>query len=152
MREAVEELRRCARRHDALDDQLTAALEQRLQALQRLFDEEQWVELQKQAPQAVAFLHHEAQQVRTRATAAAEATRSKRRRIADAARTLASAIEASGGQPVAALPRDVITRAGSADERELATMQTVLNVSYATLSAARSNRKCLAHNGNSRLA
>ena len=136
VREAVEELRRCARRHDALDDQLTAALEQRLQALQRLFDEEQWVELQKQAPQAVAFLHHEAQQVRTRATAAAEATRSKRRRIADAARTLASAIEASGGQPVAAL-RDVITRAGSADERELATMQTVLNVSYATLSAAR---------------
>ena len=88
VREAVEELRRCARRHDALDDQLTAALEQRLQALQRLFDEEQWVELQKQAPQAVAFLHHEAQQVRTRATAAAEATRSKRRRIADAARTL----------------------------------------------------------------
>src|SRR5262245_8590175 len=99
VKEALEELRRCAKRHDALDERLNQALEQRLHALRRLLDEERWVELQKQAPQSISFLNQEAEQIRVRAVTAAEAARSKRRRIADAARTLVSMIEAAGGQP-----------------------------------------------------
>jgi hypothetical protein len=134
--EAVTELRRCAKRHDVLDDALTADLDKRLRQVRRLLAEGRLTELQKQAPLTVAFLKGETEQVRARAIAAAEAARSKRRRIADAARTLTSAIEASGRQPPLAL-QDVAKRASFADERDLAAMQTVLNENYAIIIASR---------------
>jgi hypothetical protein len=136
--EAAAELRRCAKRHDALNDALTADLDGRLSQLRRLFAEDRWMELQKQAPLTVTFLKTETQQIRARAIASAEAARSKGRRIADAARTIISALEASGHEPPRAL-RDVATRASVANERELPAMEVVLNQNYATLAVRRSS-------------
>jgi hypothetical protein len=136
--EAAAELRRCAKRHDALNDGLTADLNGRLSQLRRLFEEDHWTELQKQAPLTVTFLKAETQQVRTRAIAAAEVARSKGRRIADTARTIISAMEASGHEPPRAL-RDVATRANLANERELPAMEVVISQNYAAVAARRSS-------------
>jgi hypothetical protein len=53
--EAAAELRRCAKRHDALSDALTADVEGRIRQLRRLFEKDQWTELQKQAPVTETF-------------------------------------------------------------------------------------------------
>jgi hypothetical protein len=134
--DAAAELRRCAKRHDALSDALIADLDGRLRQLRRLFEEDRWTELQKQAPLTVMFLKTETQHVRARAIAAAEAARSKGRRIADAARTIIAAMEASGDEPPPAL-RNVATRANLVDESEHSAMEVVLNQNYATLTARR---------------
>jgi hypothetical protein len=133
---AMDELRRCAKRHDALDEGLSADLDRRMQALRRLFEEQQWSELQKQAPLTVDFLKSKTENIRAQAIAAVEKARSKRRRLADAARTLVAAIEASGAEPSAEL-RSVILRAGAAEDKQMAAMQAVLNENYAVLAKTR---------------
>jgi hypothetical protein len=136
--EAAAELRRCAKRHDALTDALITDLDGRFQQLRRLFEEDRWTELQKQAPLTVTFLKTEMQQIRVSAIAAAEVARSKGRRIADAARTIISAMEASGHEAPSAL-RNVAMRANLVNERELLAMEAVLTQSYATHAARRNS-------------
>jgi hypothetical protein len=130
------ELRRCAKRHDALGDPVIGQLDARLQQLRRLFEEDRWIELQKQAPLTVEFLKAETQRIQVEAIAAAEAARSKRRRVADAARTIMAAMEVAGVQPSPAL-HAIGARANVADESELRTMEGVLNENYAALTAHR---------------
>jgi hypothetical protein len=113
--DAAAELRRCAKRHDALTDALIGHLDERVHQLRRLFEEDPWIELQKQAPVTIAFLKAETRCIQSKAIAAAEAARSKRRRIADAAATILAAMEASGVQPSAEL-RTVSTRAHLASD------------------------------------
>ena len=113
--DAAAEVRLCATRHNALSDAVIGHLDERVQQLLRLFEEDRWIELQKQAPVTVAFLKAETQRIQTEAVAAAEAARSKRRRIADAAATILAAMEASGIQPSAEF-RTVSTRAHLASD------------------------------------
>lgn len=132
--DAVEELKRCAKRHGALDEALTAGLEQRREVLKQMFTRERWLELQKQAPLEVSFLKSELDRIRAQAVAAAEAARSRRRRTEDAARTLISALEASGREPPQNL-LDVASGARTADETTLSGMQSVLNEAYRQLTS-----------------
>jgi hypothetical protein len=132
VREAANELRRCAKRYDVLDDRLQADIERRSAALERLLAEGRFRELQKQAPLVVGFFTNEVDGIRARAVAAAEAARSKRRRIAAAAVTLISALESSGRPPPADL-RDIAARADFASDVDLAAMQSVLNRNYSSL-------------------
>jgi hypothetical protein len=134
--EAAAELRRCAKRHDALSDTLIADIEGRMRELRRLLEENRLMELQKQAPVTVTFLKTETQHVRARAIAAAEATRSKGRRITDAARTIISAMEASGHEVPLSL-RNVAKGANVADKHKLLAMEEVLSQSYAAFAARR---------------
>jgi hypothetical protein len=141
--DAAAEVRRCAKRHDALSDLLIEHLDARIQQLRRLFAEDRWIELQKQAPVTVAFLKAETQRIQAEAIAAAEAARSKRRRVADAARTIMTALEAAGVQPSPAL-RTISTRANLADEAELRVMEGVISENYAALTAHR-NKPAASH-------
>jgi hypothetical protein len=134
---AAAELRRCAKRHDALSDPLIEHLDARIQQLRRLFEEDRWIELQKQAPVTVAFLKTETQRIQAEAIAAAEEARSKRRRVADAAKTIIAAMEAAGVQPSPAL-RAISTRATLVDEAEVRVMEGVLSENYAALTEHRS--------------
>jgi hypothetical protein len=101
-----------------------------------LLGQNRWTELQKQAPVTVTFLKSETQQVRARAIAAAEATRSKGRRIADAARTIIFAMEASRHEVPLSL-RNVAEGANFADKHKLLAMEEVLSQSYAAFAARR---------------
>jgi hypothetical protein len=134
--DAVVELRRCAKRHDTLTDALITHLDARVQQLRHLFEKGKWIELQKQAPATVAFLKAETQRIQAEAIAAAEAARSRRRRVVDAAATIIAAMEASGLPPSPAL-RTIGARAILADEAELRAMEGVLNENYAALSSHR---------------
>jgi hypothetical protein len=136
--EAAEELHHYAKRHGLLDDALTADIDSRLQKLRRLFTEERWNELQKQAPLATTFLQTEAASIRARAVAAAEAMRSKARRMADAAKTLASALEAAGHTPAVAL-RNLALRGHLGTGDELPAMEATLSESFSILAARRNS-------------
>jgi hypothetical protein len=132
--EAANDLKRCAKRYELLDDRLKADIDGRCAALERLFAEARFGELQKQASLVIGFFANEVDGIRARAVAAAEAARSKRRRIAAAATTLISAMESSGSSPPAAL-RDIVARASFAGDQDLAAMQSVLNQNYSSLAA-----------------
>jgi hypothetical protein len=130
------ELQRCAKRHDAINDALTADLERRLRQLRRLFEQNRWAELQKQAPLTIAFLKTETEQIRVRAIAAAEAARSKGRRVADAAKTIISAMKTAGHEPSVAL-RNVALRATLVEGRELMVMEALVSENYTILATRR---------------
>jgi hypothetical protein len=131
-REASNELRRCAKRYDVLDDRLQADIERRCVALERLLAEQRFGELQKQAPLVIGFFANEVEGIRARAVAAAETARSKRRRIVAAAKTLISAMESSGRTAPAAL-RDIATRGDFVSDSEMAEMQSILNRNFSSL-------------------
>jgi hypothetical protein len=133
--EALEELRRCARRHGALDEAFEAGLEQRRVRMVRLFEEGRWAALQGQVPSEIAFLASERDRIRAQAVAAAEAARSKRQRTEGAARTLLAAFEAAGREPPGSL-REVAAGARSADEATLGRMQGALTDAFRQLAPA----------------
>ena len=101
--------RRFAKRHDSSDDALAADLDGRLGTLRRLFEAEQLDGcFRSRLPVMVTFLRPRPSKfVHVRLPRGSRAT--KRRRIADAARTIMSAMEASGHEPSAAL-KDVAAR------------------------------------------
>ncbi|MDY7229900.1 hypothetical protein [Hyalangium rubrum] len=133
--DALEELRRCARRHGALDEAFEAGLEQRRVRMVRLFDEAKWAALQGQVPLEIAFLVSERDRIRAQAVASVEAERSKRQRTEGAARTLLAAFEAAGREPPKRL-REIADGVQSADEAALGEMQGVLTDAFRQLAPA----------------
>lgn len=132
LEEALEELRRCAKRHGALEAGFEASLEQRRSRMTRLFQEEAWTSLQKQIPAEIAFLTSERDRIRAQAIAAAEGARTRRERMGGAARTLQAALAAAGRSPPAGL-QEVAERVHSADEATLGRMQRALNEAFQQL-------------------
>lgn len=118
VRAAADELRRRARRCGMLNGALEAALSARLAAFAAMLAGGQWMDMQKGAPEAVAFLQAEAARLEASATAAAAAARRQGRRVADAARSVAGALEAAGVAVPAELRAVAQGRAGSMDEAE----------------------------------
>ena len=115
---AADELRRRARRCGMLDGALEAAVSARLAAFAAMLARGQWMDIQKGAPEAVAFLQAEAARLEASATAAAAAARHRGRRAADAARSVAGALEAIGVAVPVRLRAAAQGRAGSPDEAE----------------------------------
>lgn len=115
---AADELRRRARRCGMLDGALEAAVSARLAAFKAMLAREQWMDVQKGAPEAVAFLQAEAARLEASATAAAAAARHRGRRAAEAARSVAGALEAAGVAVPPGLQAAAQGRAGSLEEAE----------------------------------
>lgn len=130
--DAANELKRCAKRYEVSNDALTSDMDGRVDQLRRLFEQERWADIQKQAPLIVTFLKAEGEKIRAKAIAAAEAARSKRRRLIDSARTIIAALEARGQNPTAPL-REVAIRAESAHEGELSELEAIISQGYTTL-------------------
>jgi hypothetical protein len=100
--------------------------------LSELFEAGLYLDLQKQAPQVAAFFRLESERVQREAVAAAEAARSRRRRIADAARSVCAALEAAG-LSVAEPLRNVPAKALVAAEYELEGLQSTVNAGLRAL-------------------
>lgn len=128
-------LRQAHRRHGGLGAETERAIAESAQRLADLFGAERHLDVQKQAPQMAAFFRSETERVEREAVAAAEAARSRRRRIADAARSVCAALEAAG-RPVAELLRGVTARALVATEHELDDLQAVIDAGFRGLVAA----------------
>jgi hypothetical protein len=128
--EAAGAFRDQARRYGA-SDVLEPELTRRIEEFERLFSSQQWMEIQKRGPETVAFLRAEGDRLREAAVVAAAATRSKRRRLVDGARSISMALEAAG-RPIDVDLREVISGAMTAEEKSLAVMQSVVNRALAS--------------------
>ena len=93
---ATREVRGVAARCGALDAAMEAALARRIQQFDGMFAAAQWLDIQKRAPEAVVFLQAESERIRAQAIADASAARTRGRRLGEAARTIAAALQASG--------------------------------------------------------
>jgi hypothetical protein len=117
---AAEEFRRALRRHGLADPERLEEIEAHRRRLVAMFEAEKFLEIQKLAPQMAEFMRVEANAVKTRAVAAAEAARARRRNLVDAARTLAAALE-NAGHPVPVALAQILRSSGastSVDEIE----------------------------------
>ena len=103
---AADALRLAHERYDQLSEQAAQAIAEATNRLAALYNAEQYDEVRKQAPQLAAFFKAETERVVREAIAAAEAARSRRRRVADSARSVCAALEAAG-KPVPALLWDI---------------------------------------------
>ena len=93
---AMREIRGVAARCGALDAAMEAALAVRVQQFDGMFAAAQWLDIQKRAPEAVVFLRAESERIRAQAIADASAARTRGRRLGEAARTIVTALRASG--------------------------------------------------------
>lgn len=94
--DAADALARFARRHDRLDSRLEQEIANRKAAFEKLLREEQWMEVQKLAPQVASFLQKEIQRMEGAVIAEAAAARCDRRRATDAAKSVAASLAAVG--------------------------------------------------------
>lgn len=115
---AAVELRRRARRCGMLDVGLETALMARVSAFEAMFARGQWMEIQKGSPEAAIFMRAEGDRLETAAMAAEVAARRRSRRAADAARSVAAALEATGAAVPASLRDAAAGRAASPDDAE----------------------------------
>lgn len=116
------DLRRLAGRLGEVDSSLEASLVGRSRQMKGMFAASRWMELQKLAADTLAFYLAERIRLQAEATARAEAARSRRRRLADGARTIAEALRAAGE----AIPGDlaqVIAGAANAPAKALDDME-----------------------------
>lgn len=133
--EAAAVLLRVASRHSEVNCPLAQSLAERRASLEPLLGHGRWTELQQRAATTVGILNAECDRIRREAVVLAQAARSRRRRISDAARTLLAALERAG-QPSSAALSDVVEHALSADDASLDVMERILGAARSSLTAA----------------
>jgi hypothetical protein len=130
------ELLRLAKRLGVRETEIGASVELRTVQLRQMFAAGRWMELQKLAMDAIAFHPAEMERLRAIAASTAEAARSRRRRVADSARTVAEALE-SAGLPVPALLREVVTGAATAPDAAILEMERRVGAAISALPTGR---------------
>ncbi|MFF8802879.1 MULTISPECIES: hypothetical protein [unclassified Methylobacterium] len=130
--EAAADLLRNATRFGLASSALESQVATRRAALEALLRSEQWVDLQKDAAQAIEHFRFEGERLRSEAVAAEAAQRSRQRRTLDAARSIAASL-AKAGQPVPVALTAAIEGAMTATGTDLNVMQRTVEASIATL-------------------
>ena len=133
---AAGELRARAERYGTLDGALEAKLAAQTRRFAEMFSQRKWMDIQKQAPEAVIFLQSEGDRLQATMVAAAAAARSRGRRLADAARTIAAELQASGVQAPAEL-RTVMSSAGSESPAVLDQMERHVSAALKLIRSAK---------------
>lgn len=123
-----EQARRCGRMNGALEATIAAQVAR----LEQMLEAQRWLDVQKHAPGVVASLRAEGARIQAEVVAQAEAARSRRRRIADTARTLAGAF-AAAGMDVPPGVRAAGIGAVDASDDELSTIERELSNALAVL-------------------
>lgn len=100
---AFDVLRSCAERNGTWTGEYQITITLRRQALQRLFENAQWLDVQKQAPAELAFLGRESDRLTAEALDAEQVAQRRRRQLGDAARSAAMAFEDTGREVPTAL-------------------------------------------------
>jgi hypothetical protein len=123
---AAAELLCIAARHLDVTDSIRADAERRVQALAHLLRSEQWLEVQKQAPQTLAYVRSEGDRLRNEAVAAAAAGRARHRRLIEGAQGIVAALRTQN----LAVPerlRESLTHAARGQDNHLAELQSAMN-------------------------
>lgn len=129
---AISNVQAILARYGLKDQALENSLVERRQSLRDLLAKAKFQELQSQAGLQADFLRAKAAELEKQALASIEAAKARRRRLSDAARSVASAIAATG-QPVPAELREVIVRSLNAEDHALPGLQSVVDSSFKLL-------------------
>lgn len=130
-----EELRRLGKRLELLDVNLEASLARRSEQLREMYAAGRWIELQKLAMETLAFYPAERDRLLAEATAAAEAARSRRRRLAESARTVAEALRAAGKNVPSELG-EIVGRSATAPDHALAELEKQVGAALSAIPVA----------------
>lgn len=133
--DAIQELVEASRRHGKYTAAMAAELAKRYDALNVLYQQDQWQELRSQSSSLAEFVIVESKRLRNEALAESKTRRQKRFRIRDAALSLISAYESSGRNPPSDLLK-VAKEADSAEDAVMDTLQSILNVAFRDLNPA----------------
>jgi hypothetical protein len=113
---AFEAWTRMGRRNKVITDDDIAATEQRRDRLRRLLAQEEFLLLQNQVPDEIAFLEADMQRRLAEAVAKAASERTRRRRRVDAAKAVAAELRAKGIQAPPALAASLAKLAAADDD------------------------------------
>lgn len=125
LRDAIEQWRKCASKHDALTFEMKNAQEKRLASILEMFEREQFREAQKQCAVEMTSLQAEMNRIREEAIAKAEQERNKRRKLKYSAETLIATFKAIQRQVPEQL-LEIVSSALSSTDTQLATMNANL--------------------------
>jgi hypothetical protein len=126
LQDAIEQWRKYASRHDAQIAEEEQVVEKRLSAINKMFEREQFLDVQKQCSVEIAFLQGDNNRIRDEAIAKAEQKRHMRRRLQYSAETLISTFKSIQRQ----IPEELLAIAASsltANDEELAKMNATLS-------------------------
>jgi hypothetical protein len=126
VQDAIVQWRKYASNHDALTSEEEQAVEKRLLSIVKMFEHEQFLDVQKQCTAEIAALQADMSRIRDEAIAKAELERSMRRRLQYSAETLIKTFEASQRQVPKELS-NIVSSAITANETDLATMNSTLS-------------------------
>ncbi len=126
LQDAIEQWRKYAARHDALTAEEEKAVEKKLFAVIKMFEREQFLDVQKQCSVEIAALQSDMNRIRDEAIAKAEQERTMRRRLQYSAETLISSFKSIQRQIPEAL-LDIASSSLTATEEELASMNATLS-------------------------
>jgi hypothetical protein len=123
---AANELLRAYRKANRLTNEVEKEVADQLGRLETLKDRGQFAEVQRQAPQAAAFLRSEAARISQEAIAAAESAIRRRRRVGESARSLVRALEVAG-RPVPAELLGVEAKTDAAGAGEMKSLEAIVD-------------------------
>lgn len=126
LQDSIAQWRKYSSNHDALTFEEEKAVEKRLLSIVKMFEREQFLDVQKQCTAEIAALQADMRRIRDEAIAKAELERSMRRRLQYSAETLIKTFETSQRQ----IPKELSNIASSAitaNETDLATMNLTLS-------------------------
>jgi hypothetical protein len=132
---SIELIRSTIKKYKLDEPGLEFSLIKRRGELQHLLDNNRFTELRRVAAPTVDFFRSEAARLEAKGIAVLEAARARRRKLSDAARSLANAIQASGATPSAEL-KSVVTKSLTAADGELGQYQAVVDAAFRSLSQA----------------
>jgi len=151
---ALEKLRVTYQRYSGIPDEVEKDLLARRENLESLLNAGKLTEVIRQAPLVAQFLRAEVDSTEKAAILAAEAMRQKRRRLSDAATTLAAALK-TNGRIVASELTAIIKAAKIVSEGELSGLQGVVDSHFkdylAVMSAQATQVSALGHDLAARL-
>lgn len=126
LRDAINEWRSFAIRHDALNKDEEKEIVDRFSSITRLFELERYKDVQNQCITEIAFLKRDLHRIQEQAIAKAENEKTVRRRLKYSAETLIQAFETSGRL----IPHElqtIVTSVETAQEAELSSMGSAFN-------------------------
>lgn len=132
---AIARIKECASKHDALTEQLANALEATQREFMRLYEQDRWMEIQKQAPAQIVFLKEKAASISSAAIERATSKRQRLRHLADAARTISSALT-SAGLTIPESASSVLTKAASHSTSDVPSIEGAINQALKILKGA----------------
>lgn len=132
---ALEQVRRVIKRYGLEEAALGAAFETKRNELSALIGAGKFSAFLNQAPVLVDYFRSEVTRLESKALAAIEAAKARRRRLSDAARSIASALAAGGQVPSAALLA-VIATSLTADDEALKRHQNIVDEAFKSLAKA----------------